>query len=93
MSNNDIETISKFIIQQAKENSSSHMSGFQYIVDYDTIKKAFKVELEEETQEQILDTLLGCEEVADAEIDCEGFDVVLYTAFSPNYDHEEFQKD
>lgn len=69
--------IAKFIIKQVQEES---MSGFQYIVSYEDIEEKFGMEeISMEIANVIADELGEHEEVADVELDEDGFDVVLYT--------------
>ena len=80
------EKIADFIIKEVQENSESSMSGFQYIVGYDKIQEKFNIDIERYMNDKILEYLHKREEVADVVEDTDGFDVVLYTEYAPNYD-------
>lgn len=77
--------ITDFIIKEIQENSNSSMSGFQYIVDYEEIERKFSIQLGEDMIQSIGKILNNREEVADVVLGLDGFDVVLYTDFTPNY--------
>lgn len=89
---NDIfNKIADFIISEVQQKSNSSMSGFQYIVDYKDIYERFSVEINEYINAEIIKELQYRKEVADAIEDTDGFDVVLYTDYAPNYCKENFE--
>jgi hypothetical protein len=85
--NNLFEKIADYIVKQVQENSK--LSGFQYIVDHTDIQTIFNQEIDEYINNKIIEALCKKEEVADAQVDTDGFDVVLYTKYAPNYVEEE----
>lgn len=89
MDNEIFEKISNYIITEVAENSDSSMSGFQYCVNYADVQELFATEIDEFINEMILSELNKSEKVADVELDTDGFDVVLYTDYAPNYENEE----
>lgn len=89
MGNPIFKKISEYIIDQVAENSESSMSGFQYCVTDSEIQEMFAVDIENYINEKILEELDKREEVADVQLDTDGFDVVLYTKYAPNYIDEE----
>lgn len=82
-----IEKIAQFIINEVKNNTND----CQYIVDYSDIQEKFTSEIKLYIYNQVLENLSNHEEVADVTQDTDGFDVVLYTDFIPNYEHEEME--
>lgn len=88
MENNNglFEEIAEYIVKSVQKNSI--LSGFQYIVDYTEIGTKFEVEITETNKEKIIDALQEREEVADVQKDPIGFDVVLFTAYAPNYSED-----
>lgn len=84
--NDIISKACDFIIKTVQESSNPDMSGFQYCVDYSLVSKHIEIELTEDLINNISDGLFAREEVADVIFEDEfGFDVVLYTAYAPNY--------
>jgi hypothetical protein len=81
------EKISNYIIKTVQENSM--LSGFQYVVSYKDIQETFSQEIDEYINSKIIENLSAREEVADVQEDTDGFDVVLYTKYAPNYIEEE----
>lgn len=77
------DDIAKYIVRQVQENSI--LSGFQYIVSYKDVQNTFSIKLNKYVNKQIINALYDREEVADIQEDEEGFDVVIYTSFAPNY--------
>lgn len=84
----NIKGITDYIIKTVQENSI--LSGFQYIVSYTDIEKTFDINISN-IKNDIIDTLSTREEVADVQVDEEGFDVVLYTKYAPNYNEEDYE--
>ena len=74
----------KEIADYVVKTVQSESSGFQYIVLYDEIEKEFGIRLDSVVIKEIEKDLWLREEVADIERD-NGFDVVLYTDYAPNY--------
>lgn len=72
-----IDKICDFLIKQIIDNSS----GFQYCIDFEIIEDMFKIELSKDIKNQILNELIFRSEVADAELQQDCFDIVLYTSF------------
>lgn len=72
--------IADYIIKTVQSESS----GFQYIVFYDEIEMEFGLRLDSVIIKEIENSLWLREEVADIELD-DGFDIVLYTDYAPNY--------
>ena len=77
--------IVNFIIATVQEESM----GFQYIVDYSHIEEKFEVTFDSIIIKQVEELLCEREEVADVQLDDDGFDVVLYTGYAPNYIEED----
>lgn len=76
--------IAKFIVKQIREES---ISGFQQVVTYEEVEEKFGMEeISEVIANAIADELGEFEEVADVELDEDGFDVVLYTDHALSYD-------
>ncbi|NLI89788.1 MAG: hypothetical protein GX366_05205 [Epulopiscium sp.] len=69
--------------------TESQLTGFQYIINYTSIEKDFNITLNDLEIEVIEEELQSREEVADVEVDKDGFDVVLCTDYAPNYYVEE----
>lgn len=84
----NIEGICDFIIKTVQ--TKSILSGFQYIVDFDSINDEFGMPMNFKLKLDAYDALLEREEVADVELTDEGFDVVLYTKYAPNYNEEDY---
>ena len=82
-----INDVCDFIIKTVQEKSIS--SGFQYVVDTQTISNRFNINIAE-FQTEIIDSLLCRDEVADVVFD-DGFDVVLFTDYAPNYIPDEYE--
>ncbi len=80
---NILNLIADYIIKQVQEESI--LSGFQYVVEYSGIEEKFSIIIEQDLKSKIVDVLLQREEVADVLLDNEGFDVVIYTNYAPNY--------
>ena len=76
----------------ATVKSESVFNGFQYIVSFKELEDMFGVKVSNNKKliEDIFQELGNYEEVADVEID-DGFDVVLYTAYAPNYNAEDYE--
>lgn len=85
MSKEIFEKICDYIIKEVAENSDGSMSGFQYCVNDSTIQEQFALEIHQFVTDLILDELVKRDEVADVIYDTDGFDVVLFTDYSPNY--------
>lgn len=83
--------IADFIIKEVQQNSEFSISGFQYIVDYKDIYENFSVEINEYINSEITKALQDRKEVADMIEDTDGFDVVLYTDYAPNYCKKNFE--
>lgn len=86
-----INKIVDYIIKEVQEKSE--LSGFQNIVLYSDISEKFSGEIEEYFQNLVMDSLLKREEIADVILDTDGFDIVLYTDFAPNYKEEDYFED
>lgn len=90
--NNDVDfkEIAKYIIKVVQENSDSTMSGYEYMIDYSDIEKAFNLKMNDENKSEILKALNQREEIADIEdVREESYlDIVLYTDYAPNYIEE-----
>lgn len=82
-----LKRITDYIVKTVQEEST--LSGFQYVVDYSDVQSHFAKEIGEYVNNQIVEALEVREEVADVEQDTDGFDVVLYTNFAPNYEGDE----
>lgn len=87
MSEELLKRITDYIVKTVQEESI--LSGFQYVVDYSDVQSHFAKEIGEYINNQIVEALEDREEVADVQLDTDGFDVVLYTNFAPNYEGEE----
>lgn len=87
MGNNNklFEDIADYIIKEVQENSDCSMSGFQNTVEHSEIQERFAMEIEGYINEKILESLNNRKEVADVVGDTDGFDIVLYTDYAPNY--------
>lgn len=83
------DRIAAFIIKQVQEESNPDMSGFQMVVEYGYIDQVFGVDLAQYIQDKVLESLHGRVEVADVICDTDGYDVVLYTAYVPNYKNDD----
>lgn len=81
-----LERIAEFIVKEVQEESQPCMSGFQLIVSFDKLQAEFGLEIDNITPDEIIAALCDREEVADVVKDEIGFDVVLYTAYAPNYE-------
>lgn len=79
----------KEIVDYIIETVQKETTSFQCILSYSYIEKEFDIKLSSKIIKQIELDLLQREEIADVELDDYGFDVVLYTAYSPNYIEEE----
>lgn len=84
----NIKEIAEYIIKTVQENSI--LSGFQCIVSYTDIEKTFNINISD-IKNDIINMLCTREEVADVQDDVEGFDVVLYTEYAPNYNKEDYE--
>jgi Fe-S cluster assembly iron-binding protein IscA len=84
-----INRICDYIIRIVQENSI--LSGFQYEVDYKTVEDEFGIIVDEEMKQIISANLSQREEVADVVLDEDGFNVVIYTKYAPNYNKEYFE--
>ena len=82
-----INDVCDFIIKTVQEKSI--LSGFQYVVDTQIIYNEFNIKTTDELQSQIIESLLCRDDVADVVYD-DGFDVVLFTDYAPNYDESNF---
>ena len=80
-----LEKAVDYIINKIQVESDSSMSGFQGYVTKLEIIKLFGINV----IRKIESALNNREEIADVVEDAEGFDVVLYTAYAPNYDSKE----
>lgn len=74
------------------ETTQKETSRFQWTVDYKDVQEKFALEINEYINGVVIDRLLQQEEVADAILDTDGFDVVLHTDYSPNYDASEYEE-
>jgi hypothetical protein len=83
MNTNIFESIADFIIKKVQADSIE--SGFQLIVSYSEIEKKFGMGIEQHVRGEIIEALEDREEVADIQTDNDGYDVVLYTDYAPNY--------
>ncbi|WP_291566903.1 MULTISPECIES: hypothetical protein [unclassified Clostridium] len=90
MNKNLFEEIAKYLVKTVQEESDGSMSGFQYIISNADIQEKFGKEIEEYINNKIMDASFEREEIADICIDTDGFDVVLYTDFAPNYIEEQW---
>ena len=90
MSEELLKRITDYIVKTVQEESI--LSGFQYIVDYSDVQSHFAKEIGEYINNQIVEALESREEVADVEQDTDGFDVVLYTDFAPNYEDKDYEE-
>ena len=77
--------IASYIIKEVQTEST----GFEMVVGHDIIQQNFALKINVVVNELILDALCNREEVADVEEDSDGYSVVLYTGFAPNYEPEE----
>ena len=80
-----IKRIADFIVKDVQESTTD----FQSVTFYVDIQEKFAMKIEEKIYEMVEDELNSREEVADVIQDTDGFDVVLYTDFSPNYNSDE----
>lgn len=81
-----IKKIADFIIKDVQESTTD----FQSVTFYEDIQEKFAMEIEQKVYEMVENELNTREEVADVIQDTDGFDVVLYTDFSPNYNSDEY---
>lgn len=81
-----LDIIINEIIKIVQEESV--LSGFQYIINYTYIENKFNIAINNNLREVIKTKLEEREEVADVYLDDNGFDVVLYTDYAPNYNEE-----
>lgn len=65
-------------------------SGFQYTIDHMEITERFHLELGEAVDAAIEEALWKMDEVNDVVVDVDGFDVVLGTAYAPNYNEDDY---
>ena len=85
MKKNLFKEIAKYIIKEAQDNTSD----CNYIVNYAEIEQRFGIQIKEFINGQITEALCKCKEIADVQEDTDGFDVVLYGDYSPNYQENE----
>lgn len=85
---NLINDICDFIVKTVQDESI--LSGFQYVVSYSDIAEKYSKQLSETIQSAIENELSSRKEVADVFCDTDGFDVVLYTDYAPNYNQKDF---
>lgn len=78
-----INKIVDYIIKETQENST--LSGFQFTLAYSDLAENFAGEMEEYIENLIVNELCRRKEIADITTDVDGFDVVLYTDYAPNY--------
>lgn len=81
-----IKRIVDFIIEDVKESTTD----FQSVCFYEDIQEKFAMEIEQTIFSMVEDELNTKEEVADVIQDTDGFDVVLYTDYSPNYNSDDY---
>lgn len=84
---NNIKKISRFIVKYVQEHAL--FNGFQYCVSFEIINTHFNISIDEHLVSSIYNQLLSEVEVADCVLD-DGFDVVLFTNYAPNYDCEDY---
>lgn len=85
----NIQKISDYIVGQVQEKSIE--TGFQYVVSKTDIRRELSIELSEEELRAVTEHLMSREEVADVIEENDGFDVVLYTKFAPNYEPSDYE--
>lgn len=76
--------IVEWIVEQATENTST----CNWIVEFRKIEERFKISLNNDLINSILDGLLDNEKVSYAEIDLDSFDINLYGDYCKNLDDE-----
>lgn len=84
-----INDICDFVIKTVQ--TKSILTGFQYVVYYSDIFEEFSITLTKYEISSIKNELLLREEVADVVYNDNGFDVVLYTDYAPNYVPNEYE--
>lgn len=87
---NLFEQIADYIVKNTQQNSLD--SGFQYITHYSEIEEKFSLQIEEYVRNEIISSLEAKEEVADIQEDTDGYDVVLFTSYAPNYNPKNFEE-
>lgn len=89
----NVSEIVDYVVKTVQDESI--LSGFQYIVEFEDIEDEFNISLNDKALINDIATLLSeRDEVADVLVTddgFEGFDVVLYTDFAPNYQKEEYE--
>lgn len=80
-----IKEIANFIVKDVQKSTTD----FQSVTFYEDIQEQFTQKIEEVIYDLVEIELSKREEVADVIQDTDGFDVVLYTDFSPNYVSED----
>ncbi|AUN01413.1 TPA: hypothetical protein ACXDAY_002299 [Clostridium botulinum] len=88
MSKNLFEEIAEYLVKTVQEESDSSMSGFQYVISNADVQEKFGMKIDEYINDKIMEASCEREEIADICIDTDGYDVVLYTDFAPNYIEE-----
>lgn len=69
------EKIANYIVKQVKDRSSDLSDGLNLIMSFDEIEERFIVPI---SHQSILAALEAHPEVADVQMDPDGFDVVIY---------------
>lgn len=87
---NLFKKIADYIVKNTQKNSLE--SGFQYITHYSEIEEKFNIEIQEYIKSKIISSLEDRKEIADVQEDTDGYDVVLFTSYAPNYNAKEFKE-
>lgn len=86
-----INEIARYIVSEVQEKSIE--SGFQYTINGKDIIEKYRLRLDEAFSNAIEEALWDMEEVSDVIQDGDWFDVVIYTAYAPNYNEEDYNED
>jgi hypothetical protein len=78
------EMIADFCIKQVQENAGCCSEGTNWITDYDEVEEEFSICINDINLEAVIEAIEKREEVAEVLLD-DGFDVTIYTDFSPFY--------
>jgi len=84
------DKIAEYIVKNTQTESNPDMSGFQLVTSF-AILNEYQDQLNVYIRNQVRLALESREEVADVQLDKDGFDVCLYTNFAPNYRSEQYE--
>lgn len=85
------ERIADYVVKNTQENASDLSNGLNYITSNADILSVFAQEIDEYVMDKVMEALCKREEIAEVELVVElveGFDVVLYSNYAPNYNPE-----